>query len=210
LSKSKQKDQEPRFRETRDLTSTNKRPRIRKKQPAPFCRRAGYINPGNNLLSRWKHYHRPRMLNGRVRNGNGCGHPSVLTGKSHAPPIREARYSKWERQKSSARPLEHRSILSGTDWKSVLPNRAGPRINAVKRLAVSTGQLRPLRALHTRPIYLVVFQEPSFKKNRRPRLAGGFTLRCLQRLSGPYVATQRCPERDNWNTRGTSLPILSY
>ena len=45
---------------------------------------------------------------------------------------------------------------------------------------------------------------------RRPRLAGGFTLRCLQRLSGPYVATQRCPERDNWHTSGTSLPILSY
>ena len=34
-------------------------------------------------------------------------------------------------------------------------------INAVKRLAVSTGSLRPLRALHFRPIDLVVFQEPS-------------------------------------------------
>src|SRR5262249_29156757 len=29
-----------------------------------------------------RHYHRPRMLNGRVRNGNGCGHPGVLTGKA--------------------------------------------------------------------------------------------------------------------------------
>ncbi len=35
------------------------------------------------------------------------------------------------------------------------------KINAVKRLAVSTGQLRRLLALHTRPIDLVVFQEPS-------------------------------------------------
>jgi hypothetical protein len=34
-------------------------------------------------------------------------------------------------------------------------------INAVKRLAVSTGQLRRLPALHTRPIDLVVFQEPT-------------------------------------------------
>jgi len=56
----------------------------------------------------------------------------------------------------------------------------------------------------------VVFQEPSPQRGRRPDLGGGFTLRCLQRLSAPYVATQRCPERDNWHTSGTSLPILSY
>ena len=35
------------------------------------------------------------------------------------------------------------------------------RINAVKRLAVSTGRLKRLPALHPRPIDLVVFQEPS-------------------------------------------------
>jgi hypothetical protein len=34
------------------------------------------------------------------------------------------------------------------------------RINAVKRLAVSTGQLKPLLVLHTRPIDPVVFREP--------------------------------------------------
>jgi hypothetical protein len=38
------------------------------------------------------------------------------------------------------------------------------RINAVKRLAVSTGQLKWLPTLHTPPIDLVVFQEPSFKE----------------------------------------------
>jgi len=47
-------------------------------------------------------------------------------------------------------------------------------------------------------------------RDRRPHLAEGFTLRCLQRLSGPHVATQRYPEQDNWHTRGASLPILSY
>ena len=36
--------------------------------------------PGDDLLSRYSHYHRPRMLNGRVREGNGCGHPGLLTG----------------------------------------------------------------------------------------------------------------------------------
>ena len=36
--------------------------------------------PGDDLLSPAKDYHRPWMLNGRVRNGNGCGHPGMLTG----------------------------------------------------------------------------------------------------------------------------------
>ena len=61
------------------------------------------------------------------------------------------------------------------------------KINAVKRLAVSTGQLKPLLVLHTRPIDLVVFQEPSHQRCGRPHLAEGFTLICLQRLSWPYV-----------------------
>src|SRR5215813_12442513 len=36
---------------------------------------------GDDLLSRYTHYHRPRLLNGRVRNGNGCDQPGMLTGK---------------------------------------------------------------------------------------------------------------------------------
>ena len=38
----------------------------------------------------------------------------------------------------------------------------------------------------------------------------GFVLRCLQHLSTPDVATQRCPWRDNWYTSGLSIPVLSY
>src|SRR5215211_1368363 len=60
-------------------------------------------------------------------------------------------------------------------------------MNAAKRLAVSTGQLSTLLCLHTRPIDLVIFQEPSPVKGWRPHLAEGFTLICLQRLSRPYV-----------------------
>ena len=41
-------------------------------------------------------------------------------------------------------------------------------------------------------------------------LEGGFTLRCFQRLSVPYLAAQPCHWRDNWCTRGTSIPVLSY
>ena len=40
-----------------------------------------FKNAGDDLLSPWTDYHRPRVLNGRVRNGNGCGHSGVVTGK---------------------------------------------------------------------------------------------------------------------------------
>ena len=84
------------------------------------------------------------------------------------------------------------------------------RIKAAKRLAVSTGQLRPLLALHTRPIDLVVFQEPSSLRT------GDLILRRVSRLyafsvyPGRTLTTQRCRKRDNWHIRGASLPILSY
>src|SRR5579862_7101139 len=38
---------------------------------------------GDNLLSRYSHYHGPQVLNGRVRNGNGCGHLGMVTGKTN-------------------------------------------------------------------------------------------------------------------------------
>jgi len=44
----------------------------------------------------------------------------------------------------------------------------------------------------------------------RSYLEVGFPLRCFQRLSRPYLATQRCHWRDNWNTRDTFNPVLSY
>ena len=80
----------------------------------------------------------------------------------------------------------------------------------VKRSAVGTGPLRRSPAVHSQPIDLVVFQEPSHIKCWKPRLEEGFALRCLQRLSFPDLATRRCPERDSRHTRGRSSPILSY
>src|SRR5437660_6656636 len=93
---------------------------------------------------------------------------------------------------------------------SAWPLRGG-RVGAAKRLAVSTGRLKRLPAVHVRPIDLVVFQEPS-----RSKTAGDLVLRRVSRLDafsvypGRTLATQRCPERDNWHTRGASLPVLSY
>jgi hypothetical protein len=72
--------------------------------------------------------------------------------------------------------------------------------------AISTGKLHALPHFHTRPIDVVVFHGSS----GRNRFEVGFPLRCLQRLSRPYIATLQCGWRHNRSTRGTSIPVLSY
>jgi hypothetical protein len=71
---------------------------------------------------------------------------------------------------------------------------------------ISTGKLNTLLCLHTRPINVVVYHD----SQGRTRFEVGFPLRCLQRLSRPYVATLHCGWRHNSSTRGTSIPVLSY
>ena len=81
----------------------------------------------------------------------------------------------------------------------------------VKRSTVSTGNLKSSHSVQLRPINRVVY--PGSLANKfawNPRLGIGFTLRCFQRLSVPDIATQPCPKRDNWYTRGQSFQILSY
>ena len=77
---------------------------------------------------------------------------------------------------------------------------------------ISTGQLNGLPRLHLRPINLVISQGPSVrpKAEGRPHLEEGFALICFQRFSFPDIATQRCSWRNNWYTRGPSIPVLSY
>ena len=117
------------------------------------CRRQWSINAGDDLLSRWTHYHRPRVLNGRVRDGNGCGHPGMVTGKSCVDSIGQSASVTIGRDnvasKSSA--LRRVTRVEGGD-------------NAAKRSAVSTGQLSALPHLHARPIDLVVYREPSLAR----------------------------------------------
>ena len=72
--------------------------------------------------------------------------------------------------------------------------------------SISTSSLHTLRCVQVWPINPIVFGGPQMK----PHLKTGFPLRCFQRLSLPYVANQRCPWRNNWHTRGTSVPVLSY
>jgi hypothetical protein len=76
---------------------------------------------------------------------------------------------------------------------------------------ISTGKLKPLRALHTQPIKLVVYEWSSaLLREGKSYLEIGFPLRCFQRLSRINVATQLCPWQDNWITRDLPIPVLSY
>src|SRR5579871_5320401 len=77
--------------------------------------------------------------------------------------------------------------------------------NQVNR-TISTGKLRTLPHFHTRPINVVVYHG----SQGNARFEVGFPLRCLQRLSRPYIAMQHCRWRDNCSTRGTFIPVLSY
>jgi hypothetical protein len=47
-------------------------------------------------------------------------------------------------------------------------------------------------------------------KDGRSHLEASFPLRCFQRLSLPNVANQPCSWWNNWHTRGSSVPVLSY
>ena len=98
---------------------------------------------------------------------------------------------------------EHRCYFALT------PATTEPALWSSFRL-ISISQLHTLLRFHLLPIYQVVFLGPYSIKDERSNLRGSFTLRCLQRLSRPYVATQLCPWQDNWCTRGMSIPVLSY
>ena len=54
----------------------------RQQKTPPCCHGGVFAKSGDNLLSRCSHYHRPRLLNGRVRNGNGCGQLGMVTGNT--------------------------------------------------------------------------------------------------------------------------------
>ena len=75
---------------------------------------------------------------------------------------------------------------------------------------ISDSQLHTLLYFHLCPIYLM-FSKGSYRiPPGISHLKGGFTLRCLQRLSLPDLATRPCPWQDNRYTRGQSIPVLSY
>lgn len=126
-------------------------------------------------------------LNGRVRDGIGCFARAMATRPG---------------KKRSALRLSPRVVQVMLRKKAGLSSSGSNQANR----AISTGQLSPLLDLHLRPIDVVVFHG----SQGIPCFEGGFTLRCLQRLSCPFIATLHCRWHDNRSTSGTFTPVLSY
>ena len=110
-------------------------------------------------------------------------------------------------------PLKYRS-----DYKSNLKTSFHFALSVIPVLSflwssprpISDSQLHVLPHFHLCPIYLVVFKGSYWITPGISYLKGGFTLRCLQRLSLPNLATLLCHWYDNRYTRGQSTPVLSY
>ena len=113
---------------------------------------------------------------------------------------------------SATGPSEGTCVTGGRTLVPVRWPRVRPRIGVVKSLGCWDWSAAAVarRALPAhRPGRLPgAFGGP--QSARKPGFEDGFALRCLQRLSGPDLATRRCPERDSRHTRGRSSPILSY
>ena len=140
-------------------------------------------------------------LNGRVRDGIGCfararaTKPVKRMGRRLAPdPV------------TSVFPRLSGVFGSKTSREGVrFANPSSSGSDQAYR-AISTGQLNASPRLHLQPIDVVVFHGPQ----GRPGFEGGFPLRCLQRLSCPFIATLHCRWHDNRSTSGTFTPVLSY
>ena len=149
------------------------------------------------------------VFHGRVRDGIGCVNLAMTIG----PPGRILGYALggvcvvcWD-----GPPCKLRGNLQGT--RARLGAACGVVFGTTLRWrgwefdrAIRTARLHRLPGFHLRPINVLVWHGP----RGRPRLEGGFLLRCLQQLSRPHLATQLCHWRDNWCTRGASIPVLSY
>jgi hypothetical protein len=139
-------------------------------------------------------------FNGRVRDGIGFRPPATTTrpaknGQQRAHISAGVCSLILKQADRSATPADTRSTVWALSNESNQDERA-----------ISTGKLNALPRLHTRPINVVVYHGSS----GRTGFEVGFPLRCLQRLSRPYIATQHCGWRHNCSTRGTSIPVLSY
>lgn len=170
-------------------------------------------------------------FHGRVRNGIGCGHPAEATRSAH-----RIWAGSWFFRRTL--PVGHRpsaqesedspdpSWVGGTGlFRPAADNRPQP-VGARREKRPMTllrnghGRMRAIK-----PIGRLV--RLSFTRCRastcllstwwsstaligNTRFQVGFPLRCLQRLSRPYIATLHCGWRHNRSTRGTSIPVLSY
>jgi hypothetical protein len=138
-------------------------------------------------------------LNFRVRNGNGCGPCSMNGGIKFS---------------SAAQTKRRRPMKQLNDFFFCEP-RASSRA-CCGRVVKPHGRL----VLVSSTCYHASTSSLSNSSSRsalewtcvqgKSHLEAGFPLRCFQRLSDPNVATQLCSWRNNWFTRGSSIPVLSY
>ena len=189
---------------------TNKKPHPRKDEALIICRRSPNL-PHTYACSTIG----PTRLNFRVRDGNGCDPRGKLTGKLLKSRSRDLpqlnRLGLDVCFFTAYFPKDITTKLVLNDSRTVDFLTAQSKFYGQAERAISTGKLHALLRFNLQPINLVVFQGPSFPFwVGRSHLRACFPLICIQRLSQPNFATQPCPWQDNWNTRGSSIPVLSY
>lgn len=145
--------------------------------------------------------------------GSGSGHAAQATRPAHRNSFGTRRRRVLRRRVLCSASMQRRRCGSSLWRVSLVRPPCGGRSSSdtdhesdQANRAISTGRLNASPRLHPRPIDVVVFHGPQ----GRSRFKGGFPLRCLQRLSRPYIAMLHCRWRDNSSTRGTFIPVLSY
>src|SRR3989441_1832180 len=158
----------------------------------------------------------PARLNYRVRDGNGCDPRGVTTRKFETRErVRRGPAENYRERDNRRLAYKHASIERTAKQACCLnlPNDDLGKFYGQAERAISTGQLERIAALPP-PAYQGRSLRPPFLSRRsgigRPYLRASFMLRCIQHLSLPDFATERCRWRDSSYTRGLSIPVLSY
>jgi hypothetical protein len=160
-------------------------------------------------------------LNYRVRDGNGWDPSDIATGKSVSRS--DGAYEggiNVRRRFSSSEDERPRATLLKRAW-ALASHSVRSRLQARSQRDEKAGQGKPHEQLVSVSSTHYCASTPDLSTSwsstalqglspGRPNLEVGFPLRCFQRLSNRHMATQRCRWRDNWYTRGVSIPVLSY
>ena len=152
-------------------------------------------------------------LNFRVRDGNGCDPLATITQKLALPVARSACGScNYKPPTTSHKPLQLKRRANRSRQSHGLPGL----LLRVNLMVKPNGQLVAVSFIHYWTSTSALSSRSSSCALLNPRgfgrshLGMGFVLICVQRLSRLNFATQRCHWRDSWNTRGRSVPVLSY
>src|SRR3954468_12519169 len=166
----------------------------RERRDRGHVRRVVFGRPGNDLLSQVLRHSTigAEEFNGRVRDGIGFRLLAKTTRPAKDIELRSKPKISFE---IFVKVVSSSFAVMDTENESNQADRT-----------ISTGKLHALLHFHTRPINVVVFHG----SQGNARFEVGFPLRCLQRLSRPYIAMLHCRWRDNSSTRGTFTPVLSY